>query len=102
MGLKKIFLIQNEIQWDIEDMEAGLNSDITINNRDFHIQTEDWGWDNPFIVTKIFSQGAVLKSYKIPYQTVLKSPIPSNQSIRMALEKQHQQILDRLISGHID
>ncbi len=83
-------------------MEAGLNSDITIAERNFHIQTEDWGWDNPFIVTKIFSQGAVLKSYKIPYQTVLKTPFPSNQSIRMALEKQHQEILDRLISGHID
>lgn len=82
-------------------MQAGLNSDITIGDRDFHIQTEDWGWDNPFIVTKIFSQGAVLKSYKIPYQTVFSSPFSSQQSIRMAVEKQHQEILDRLISGQI-
>ena len=83
-------------------MEAGLNSDITIGQRAFHIQTEDWGWDNPFIVTKIFSQGAVLKSYKMPYQTVLQSPFASDQSIRTAIEKQHKEILDRLISGHID
>lgn len=82
-------------------MEAGLNSDITIENKEFHIQTEDWGWDNPFIVTKIFSHGAVLKSVKTPYQTVLKSPFPSNQSIRIALENQHKEILDRLISGHL-
>ena len=82
-------------------MEAGLNSDIKVGERDFHIQTEDWGWDNPFIVTKIFSQGAVLKSFKIPYQEVLQSPFPSEQSIRTAIEKQHQEILDRLISGHI-
>lgn len=82
-------------------MQAGLNSDITIGDRDFHVQTEDWGWDNPFIVTKIFSQGAVLKSYKIPYQTVFASPFSSKQSIRIAVEKQHKEILDRLISGQI-
>mgnify|MGYP007077473380 CR=1 FL=1 len=82
-------------------MEAGLNSDIQVGDRNFHIQTEDWGWDNPFIVTKIFSQGAVLKSIKIPYQEVLQSPFPSEQSIRTAIHKQHQEILDRLISVHI-
>ena len=83
-------------------MEAGLNSDIRIGERNFHIQTEDWGWENPFIVTKIFSQGAVLKSYKVPYQSVLNSPFPSVQSIRIAIEKQHQEILDRLISGQFE
>lgn len=82
-------------------MEAGLNSDIRIGNKDYHVQTEDWGWDNPFIVTKIFSSGAVLKSYKIPYQNVLQSAFPDNQSIRRALEEQHREILDRLVSGHI-
>ena len=83
-------------------MEAGLNSDIQIGDRNFHIQTEDWGWDNPFIVTKIFSQGAVVKSYKIPYQSLMRTSFPSNQSIRTAIEDQHKEILDRLISGHID
>ena len=83
-------------------MEAGLNSDLKIGDKDFHVQTEDWGWDNPFIVTKIFSQGAVLKSYKTPYQEVLQTSFASDQSIRTAIEKQHKQILDRLISGHID
>ena len=82
-------------------MEAGLNSDIQVGGRDFHIQTEDWGWDNPFIVTKIFSQGAVVKSVKASYQEVLQSPFPSEQSIRTAIETQHRKILDRLISGHL-
>ena len=82
-------------------MEAGLNSDVKVGNQDYHVQTEDWGWDNPFIVTKIFCQGEVLKSVKIPYQEVLQSPFPSEQSIRTAIESQHKQILDRLISGHI-
>lgn len=83
-------------------MEAGLNSDIKIGEKNYHIQTEDWGWDNPFIVTKVFKQGAVVKSYKIPYQSALQSPFPSDQSIRMALEKQHNEILDRLIAGQFE
>lgn len=86
---------------DYRCMQAGLNSDIQLGDDNFHIQTEDWGWDNPFIVTKIFRQGAVLKSYKTPYQNVLQSPFPTEQNIRRALEKQHQEILDRLVSGHL-
>ena len=82
-------------------MEAGLNSDLKLNDEEYHIQTEDWGWENPFIVTKIFTGGAVLKSFKIPYQDVIQSPFPSEQSIRMALKKQHEEILDRLISGQL-
>ena len=82
-------------------MEAGLNSDIQIGHQEYHIQTEDWGWKTPFIVTRIFSQGAVIKSYKIPYQKALKSPFPSNQSICTALKNQHEKILDCLISGQI-
>ncbi|MCB0379401.1 MAG: hypothetical protein KDD33_12985 [Bdellovibrionales bacterium] len=82
-------------------MEAGLNSDIQVGEQHFHIQTEDWGWDNPFIVTKIFSQGAVLRSVKKSYQEVLQSPFPSEQSIRIAIQSQHQEILDRLLSGQL-
>ncbi len=83
-------------------MQAGLNSDINIEHENYHIQTEDWGWDNPFIVTKVFRHGAVIKSFKTPYQNVLQSPFPSQQTIRLALERQHQEILDRLVSGHIE
>ena len=83
-------------------MEAGLNSDIQIGSHEYHIQTEDWGWKSPFIVTKIFSHGAMLKSYKTPYQKALDSIFPSSQSIRMALQNQHKKILDCLISGHVD
>ncbi len=83
-------------------MEAGLNSDIQIGHQEYHIQTEDWGWEAPFIVTKIFHCGVVVKSYKTPYQKALNSIFPSNQSICMALRNQHKKILDCLISGHID
>lgn len=83
-------------------MEAGLNSDIQVGSKHYHVQTEDWGWDNPFIVTKIFCQGAVLRSYKIPYQDIFKNPFAGRESIRQALENQHQQILDRLLSSQLE
>ena len=82
-------------------MQAGLNSDLQVNGRAFHVQTEDWGWENPFIVTKIFSQGAVVKSIKVTYKEVLATPFFNDRSIGEAIEKQHQEILDRLISGHL-
>ena len=80
-------------------MEPGLNSDLEVDGQPFHVQTEDWGWENPFIVTKIFSQGAVLKSIKTPYKEVLSSPLFDDRSIGQALRTQHKKILDRLISG---
>jgi len=82
-------------------MQAGLNSDIQVQGRDFHIQTEDWGWKNPFIVTKIFSQGQVLRSIKSPYKEVVGTTLFDDSSIRRALKDQHHKILDRLVSGQL-
>ena len=83
-------------------MEPGLNSDIQIGNKNYHIQTEDWGREASLIVTKIFHQGAVVKTCKTTYQKALILNFSKNQSVRRALQTQHQKILDHLISGHID
>ena len=68
----------------------------------FHVQTEDWGTSNPFLVSQIFCRGEVLKSIKIPYTKVL----PSSKNlqpglVRFALETQHNSILDLLVSGQL-
>ncbi|MGE3975044.1 MAG: hypothetical protein AB7F59_11020 [Bdellovibrionales bacterium] len=84
-------------------MEVGLNNDITVNGLTYHIQTEDWGRQNPYLVTQVFSNGAVLKSWKISYWQVLpQGPISDSQAIRLALRQQHQKILDRILSGQFD
>lgn len=83
-------------------MEKGLNSDISYKGSTYHIQTEDWGRSNPYIVTQVFRKGAVIKVVKIPYTKVLpKGAESDSQAIRVALETQHRSILDLLFSGQL-
>ena len=81
-------------------MQRGFNTDIEIGGQRFHVQTEDWGEGNPFLVTRIYSQGAVVKSVKTPYQDALGRTGDSDSDIlRLAMKDQHQNVLDWLLRG---
>ena len=54
-------------------MLRGFNSDIQARGSRFHVQTEDWGHDNPFLVTRVFKEGAVVKTLKTPYEEALRA-----------------------------
>ncbi|MGZ3783091.1 MAG: hypothetical protein ACXWQ7_00835 [Bdellovibrio sp.] len=80
-------------------VQKGFNSDITVRGQKFHIQTEDWGMQNPFLVSRIFCNGAVMKTIKTPYQSVLQmGSIKSEEAIKLALRRQHSTIIDTLMS----
>jgi hypothetical protein len=78
-------------------MLKGYNSDVTIKGVDYHVQTEDWGQQNPFIVTRVFKQGAVLKTYKTPYSDVLPNSHYDKPTLEQALKLQHFRILDQIM-----
>lgn len=84
-------------------MEKGFNSDIIYRGLSFHVQSEDWGRENPYIVSRVYQEGAVVKSVKTPYSEVLgfgrRHVDP--QAIRSALREQHEKILDLLLSGQL-
>ncbi|MGE0762853.1 MAG: hypothetical protein AB7N80_06215 [Bdellovibrionales bacterium] len=83
-------------------VEKGYNSDVSIDGVSYHIQTEDWGHANPYFVSRVFCNGAVVKSVKTAYANVLpKGPTFESQAIRFALRCQHEQILDLLVSGQL-
>ena len=83
-------------------MEKGFNTDISLAGNEYHVQTEDWGHGNPFLVTRIFKDGAVVKSIKTPYREILeKTKTFDQQAIRLAMRDQHDKILDRLVSGQL-
>lgn len=83
-------------------MEKGFNSDVSWLGSDYHVQTEDWGASNPYLVSRVFRNGAVVKSIKTAYTEVLPdSPTVGSQAIRLAMKIQHQQILDLLLSGKL-
>ncbi|MFV3407609.1 hypothetical protein ACNH6C_03315 [Bdellovibrio bacteriovorus] len=83
-------------------MQKGFNSDITVRGQKFHIQTEDWGTQNPYLVSRIFCNGAVMKTIKTPYDTVLKlGSVQSEEAIKLALRRQHTTIIDTLMAGSL-
>jgi hypothetical protein len=83
-------------------VEKGFNSDISFLGSEYHVQTEDWGTGNPFLVSRVFHNGAVVKSIKTSYTEVLpRGPATESKSIRLAMKIQHQQILDLLLSGKL-
>lgn len=84
-------------------MEKGYNSDIRIFGDLYHIQTEDWGTDAATMVTRVFKNGAVIKSIKTSYLELIHSTphLLRRQKIREALKQQHRKILDLLQSGQM-
>lgn len=80
-------------------MLKGFNSDITIKGKAYHIQTEDWGQANPYLVSRVFCDGAVIKTLKTTYATALANgPVNDREALGIALKRQHYQILDELMT----
>jgi hypothetical protein len=68
----------------------------------YHVQTEDWGGSNPYLVSRVYQNGAVVRSIKTSYAEVLPhGPKSSSGAIRLAMQLQHEQILDLLLSGQL-
>ncbi len=83
-------------------MQKGFNSDIEYDGSNYHVQSEDWGTENPYLVSRVFLNGAVIKNIKTSYRDVLKpSSYQDPRAIRLALIEQHQQVLDQLVSGSL-
>ena len=80
-------------------MEKGFNSDLTVGSETYHVQTEDWGFENPFLVTRVFRSGAVIDSVKTPYSDVLRNrnvflllrnKIAMSEALQEAMRAQHE------------
>jgi hypothetical protein len=83
-------------------MQKGFNSDIEYRGKTYHIQTEDWGLANPFLVSRVFSGGAVLKTVKTSYEEALKNEsLRSVEAVQTALKKQHNRICDLVFQGQL-
>ena len=83
-------------------MLKGFNSDIVARGQKYHVQTEDWGQQNPFLVTRVFRDGAVLKTFKLSYDDALKySSVRTLEALKQALQKQHTTVIDQIMTGAV-
>jgi hypothetical protein len=81
-------------------MEQGFNSDVVFEGVSYHIQTEDWGDGNPYVVTKVFNSGTVVLSLKTSYGQIENMNFAvGRQAVRLGMREQHQKVLDQLVSG---
>ena len=85
----------------------GFNSDICFKGCSYHVQTEDWGESKSSIVTKVFKNGAVVKTVTSNYKDFISTDASvSNDShklhhIQSAMQDQHRTVLTLLHSGKL-
>lgn len=74
------------------DSIAGENSDLFIQGQKIHVQTEDWGTKEQVLVSRVFKNGSVLKTFKLAYEKIPSSDKKTQRE--MALKKLHQHTIE--------
>ena len=70
----------------------GENSDLFINGAKIHVQTEDWGPEKKILISRVFKNGSVHKTFKLAYDKITQVEI--DQQRKKALVKLHQTVID--------
>jgi hypothetical protein len=73
-------------------MVSGENSDLFINGFKIHIQTEDWGFEKQVLMSRVFKNGSVFKTFRLGYDKIEKVELETTR--KAALIKFHQTIID--------
>lgn len=78
-------------------MLTGYNTDVKHQGIVYHVQTEDGGTDNPFIVSLIYRGGRILASKKTSYAHLLGTENLISQ-LRDLLEHQHKSMIKSILT----
>ena len=70
----------------------GENSDLFINGNNIHVQTEDWGPEKAVLISRVFKNGSVHKTFKLPYEKIEKVDLESQR--KKAVDRLHQTVID--------
>lgn len=79
-------------------MILGLNTNHEYNGKVYHVQTEDSGVDNPWIITHCFIGGTIIKTRKIEYADALERDDLEAYLTEIARD-QHRTMVKSLLSG---
>jgi hypothetical protein len=86
-------------------MLPGFNHNIRYKDRVFHVQTEDTGLGQPFLVTQVFIGGHLVAIEKSSYADVLEAKLEQdkrNDQIRSRMQDQHKRLLKNLVKHAYD
>jgi hypothetical protein len=76
-------------------MIPGLNSNVSHDGVDHHVQTEDLGRQNPFVLTLVFRAGAIIAREKVNYRDALGEGA-SEARIKSFMTQQHHRVVQSL------
>lgn len=79
-------------------MIPGFNTNIDVNGEGYHVQTEDLGRGNPFILTLVYRAGAIITRIKTNYRDLLGEK-PGEADIRSLMERQHARMIRQVRTG---
>jgi hypothetical protein len=82
-------------------MISGINTDVTRNGHNYHVQTEDLGARNPRILTLVYRNGAIVHRNSVEYAQIIAQD-PTGSLTRALMDAQHQEVLRQVLSGEID
>ncbi len=82
-------------------MVVGFNHNIRYRGEIFHIQTEDGGVKNPFIITLLYRGGSIIASKKTGYSDIIKIEM-LEKVVEELMQEQHKEMLRRLKAGEFD
>ena len=82
-------------------MLIGYNTNIPYKGRVYHVQTEDSGLNNPYIVTLLYHRGAILRSVKTSYADIIERA-DFKEKLRDLMKRQHREMIRTLITGKCD
>lgn len=81
-------------------MLIGFNTNVPFKGKVYHVQTEDSGLTNPFIITHLYHQGAILHSVKTGYAQIVGTA-GFEEQLRNLMKHQHREMIRALIKGNI-
>jgi hypothetical protein len=85
----------------VSKLVTGFNHNIKHKGKQYHIQTEDSGLENPHIITHLFVGGNILASKKTSYADIVSAENLA-QVVRELMEEQHKEMLRNLVNGVYD
>jgi hypothetical protein len=85
----------------VAKLVTGFNHNIKHKGKQYHIQTEDSGLENPHIITHLFVGGNILASKKTSYSDIVGAENLA-QVVRELMEEQHKEMLRNLVNGVYD
>ncbi len=82
-------------------MLVGYNENVVHRGCTFHVQTEDNGVKNPYIITHVFISGNIIATKKTSYMDILKIE-NLEKVLRELMEEQQREMVQKIKNGEYD